>query len=535
MQRLSNIQVQAGGTALMNKSYTYDTVGNVSTILNSALSPTQTSTYTYDHRDRLTRWQVNSSPGIDQNYYYDVMGNFTNKAGVGYGYIYGSLAGAGGPYAVRNTGFSYDQNGNMLTDPNSRTYTWTAENLPDTISYPGPVGPPLVEQYTYDAEGERVHKTKGTDSTYYFGGLYEEESATSLQRYYYTFSGQTVAQRENVPSGKGIVTTVKYIHEDHLGSVSLMTNGSGVVGAIGNQEFDPWGKVRTDVGATVGTQTRMNFTGQKLDDSGLLYYHARMYDPGWGRFVSPDSIVPGASSGIGGAGGSVGQEQNSRLTVDFNESGFASSIAGENALTLQKGFWFQLSGDDKQKASVPWGPANPQSLDRYTYVLNNPLRYVDPTGHFLLTYNYMGPSSILPRGFSLVLSHNEFGTLLDALKLGKSIAAAFLGAIGAGAAPEAPWIGFLVAILTDYTIDHTIIAALQKLYDAGGTLEFYADPGLWLLTGSAAAVRLVTPEEAKALDVQDGIHLAERRDCADGPICTAPRHYIRVPTGGGAD
>ncbi len=38
MARLSNIQVQAGGTALLSKSYTYDNVGNVWTILNSALS-----------------------------------------------------------------------------------------------------------------------------------------------------------------------------------------------------------------------------------------------------------------------------------------------------------------------------------------------------------------------------------------------------------------------------------------------------------------------------------------------------------------
>lgn len=26
-------------------------------------------------------------------------------------------------------------------------------------------------------------------------------------------------------------------------------------------------------------------------------------------------------------------------------------------------------------------PANPQTLNRYSYVLNNPLKYVDPTGH----------------------------------------------------------------------------------------------------------------------------------------------------------
>jgi RHS repeat-associated protein len=39
-------------------------------------------------------------------------------------------------------------------------------------------------------------------------------------------------------------------------------------------------------------QTKVNYTGQKLDGTGLLYYHARYYDPTLARFVSPDSIVP---------------------------------------------------------------------------------------------------------------------------------------------------------------------------------------------------------------------------------------------------
>jgi RHS repeat-associated protein len=62
------------------------------------------------------------------------------------------------------------------------------------------------------------------------------------------------------------------------------------------------------------------FTGQRLDSTGLYYYGARYYDPQIGRFISPDTIVP--------------------------------------------------------------DPANPQSLNRYSYCLNNPLKYTDPTGHW---------------------------------------------------------------------------------------------------------------------------------------------------------
>jgi RHS repeat-associated protein len=62
------------------------------------------------------------------------------------------------------------------------------------------------------------------------------------------------------------------------------------------------------------------FTGQRLDDTGLYYYGARYYDAGIGRFISADTIIPDAM--------------------------------------------------------------NPQAFNRYSYVINNPLKYTDPTGYF---------------------------------------------------------------------------------------------------------------------------------------------------------
>ncbi|MEJ5312640.1 MAG: RHS repeat-associated core domain-containing protein, partial [Anaerolineae bacterium] len=66
--------------------------------------------------------------------------------------------------------------------------------------------------------------------------------------------------------------------------------------------------------------TDIGFTGQRADATGLMFYQARYYSAALGRFIQADTMVP--------------------------------------------------------------SPANPQSLNRYSYVLNSPLRYTDPTGHF---------------------------------------------------------------------------------------------------------------------------------------------------------
>ncbi len=147
--------------------------------------------------------------------------------------------------------------------------------------------------------------------------------------------------------------------------MSLTTTTSAGVGS--QQAFDPWGQV---ISGGIAATTR-NYTGQHLDGTGLLYYNARYYDPGVGRFISADTVVPGNASG-GMDGVAV-----KPLTVGFHETQFLGKLNQEN----QFGFWFQLSDEEREQAGSSWGPTNPQALNRYSYVQTNPLKYTDPTGH----------------------------------------------------------------------------------------------------------------------------------------------------------
>jgi RHS repeat-associated protein len=109
----------------------------------------------------------------------------------------------------------------------------------------------------------------------------------------------------------------------------------------GRQDYTPWGQHR---GTATIPRTQIDFTGQRLDDTGLLFYNARYYDPKIGRFISADTIVPGAGA----------------LAV------WPSDAVARSAFAIRG------RGD---------GPANPQALNRYTYVSNNPVSRTDPTGH----------------------------------------------------------------------------------------------------------------------------------------------------------
>jgi RHS repeat-associated protein len=162
-------------------------------------------------------------------------------------------------------------------------------------------------------------------------------------------------------------STLHFLLGDHLGSTSLTTNSTG--GFHAELRYKPWGETRYTSGTT---PTSVRFTGQHEESglAGLYFYDARWYDPYINRWTQPDAIVPD------GDGASIVP-----LTVDFHEPQFLAALDAENRLTLEHGFWFQLSNEARRDAKIQRGPMNPQDLNRYAYTRNNPLRYTDPSGH----------------------------------------------------------------------------------------------------------------------------------------------------------
>jgi RHS repeat-associated protein len=219
-------------------------------------------------------------------------------------------------------------------------YTYDAENR--LISTAG-------VSYTYDGDGRRVMKdqTSGSayDKLYWYGAgsevMLETDLAGNDPHEYVFFNGKRVARR-----GGG---AIHYFFSDHLGSARVVTNATG--GIVEESDFYPFGGERVIVDSL---DNNYKFTGHERDsESGLDHMKARHFASSLGRFLQPDEFTDGP--------------------VEL----FAELAAANPTFYAN--------------------PANPQSLNKYTYTYNNPLRYIDPTGHSVdppMTIH--GPGDYLP-------------------------------------------------------------------------------------------------------------------------------------------
>ncbi len=238
-----------------------------------------------------------AAPPCAQPIAYYPNGNIDTKGG-GAAYTYDPSH----PHAVATAGggtFAYDAVGNQIARPGVTSIAYTPFDLPATYTLAGS----KVVTLDYDGGQHRIRKTTPQQETVYFDDLYERVTSTAVgstggtvqHRYYVAAGSATVV----VTREEGAVDEVAYLHTDALGSVDVITDGTGAVlqrrsyDAFGAERNPAWGQA-PPVGGFTSAASPLGFTGQEADDDhelGLVNMRGRIYDPKVGRFLTTDPLV----------------------------------------------------------------------------------------------------------------------------------------------------------------------------------------------------------------------------------------------------
>ncbi len=182
-----------------------------------------------------------------------------------------------------NESFTYDKNGNRLTD-GTYSYTWDAADQVTAVTKKGETKPFVT--YTYDEDGRRIQKVVGTTVTnYHYDGdslnvLYETNGSNTVTKSYtYSDAGQLVAMK------KGSVKY--YYHYNAHGDVIGISDKDG--NRLATYEYDAWGNpLKADETAAV-KDNAYRYAGYQYDhETGMYYLMARYYEPKHGVFLSLD-------------------------------------------------------------------------------------------------------------------------------------------------------------------------------------------------------------------------------------------------------
>ena len=205
------------------------------------------------------------------------------------------------------------------------------------------------DQFFYGPDHARFKQINGNKTTYYFGGGAYEEIVEGSKIQQKTYIGDYLVHTKTDNKIES-----RYLHRDHLGSVEAISNELGEF--VTRMSFDAWGQRRKSdwdtgippIADLLALPTTRGFTGHEmLDTSGLIHMNGRVYDPTIGRFLSTDILIQ--------------------------------------------------------------APNNSQSYNRYSYVWNNPLSMVDPSGYACggipLEYGILNGNRV-----SSEISHNMWAT-----------------------------------------------------------------------------------------------------------------------------
>lgn len=324
--RIESINSGVDGVPVQSTESSFDSIGNLDR--RSDLAQNIVERFDYDNNNRLRRVYLNNALTREQTY--NAIGNIVSKSDFATAYQYGQNG--AGPHAVTQvmmldntqSAYTYDPNGNLLVG-GGRSFSYTSFDKPLQIAGAGE-----ITTFEYDANERRVRNVTSGEVTTYInprwdtGVHYERIEASAGIRHKHYVNAGSVPVAVYVTHENGGPSELRYLHKDHLGSVTTVTNEAGVVveelsyQAFGERRNPDW----TDAATNLASETTHHgFTGHEhLDEHGLIHMNARLYDPKLGRFLTADTVIPSIE--------------------------------------------------------------NLEAFNRYTYVYNNPLSLTDPSGHY---------------------------------------------------------------------------------------------------------------------------------------------------------
>jgi len=302
----------------------------------------ETKAYTYDALGRLTKTVTTDHKNDDKTktvtYTYDKAGNRTTEddGTTQTAYTYNGLDQLQTATKEKGTAvdevrqYSYDANGNQTDVKNTKTgqtesYTYDAENRLSKVSVTDKDGKTaVIQQNHYNGDGQRIQKVEGSKTTNY----YYQDGVVS-----YTTDGENSQTSQNLIGTDGNILATQRYGSDHTDYLLYHKDIQGSTTSLVKEDGSADATYRyTDFGETTingdnKAENEVCYTGGIYDHStGLYYLNARYYNPEDGRFVTEDTY------------------------------------RGETA--------------------------KPETGHLYAYCANNPVNYVDPSGHKAKTVIY---------------------------------------------------------------------------------------------------------------------------------------------------
>ncbi|AUX35167.1 MULTISPECIES: FG-GAP-like repeat-containing protein [Sorangium] len=317
--RLVSVEQRIDGLVLSSLKYAYYSDGRVKHRFEPGGD--RSESYAYDTLHRLRAWSLKAG-GVEQEteYLYDRLGNLTRVLVDGKEREKNEYLDAR-PHVVSynlDGSFHYDARGRLERDP-EREIRYTSFDLPREITTAAG-----VTRFDYDAAGARVRKVGPAGTTVTVGGLYERRQGEEGTKHVFLVPGSDgLMVAQVVVEAGSAARRVQYLHQDAQGSVTLVTEADGSASKSAYAYYEPFGRRIERDGAPLGgllAELRLGLTGHEHDDElGLINLKGRIYDPKLKRVLTPDPVVS--------------------------------------------------------------APLFGQSYNRYSYVLNDPMNLVDPTGY----------------------------------------------------------------------------------------------------------------------------------------------------------